>query len=282
MSCDNRLVCLLSLCDQLRREAPAFIRKLESIGIPDITMLTGDAENVAMDVSKQLGLRDGNCLFRLLPHQKLDWIKRKQGMEEGMVLSRAANASSEAVVGSEQVDLIQIQVDTVIVDLEAREGRLPAERSERTKNPDSVIRDTKRKGGKTGGNVMMIGDGMNDSTSMAAATVGVAMGAGGSAMTVAAAHVVLLTENLLLLPPTITLSQMACSVIIQNCFLAIGTKIVAIIFALTGHLELWHAILIDVGSLVVVVMNGTRPLNFKGYYEALENVSVPPPTAVPS
>jgi Cd2+/Zn2+-exporting ATPase len=84
-------------------------------------------------------------------------------------------------------------------------------------------------------------------------------------MTVAAAHIVLLTENLLLLPPTIDISRMACWVIMQNCSFAIGVKIIAIIFALVGRLALWEAILVDVGSLLVVVINGSRPLSYKGY-----------------
>jgi Cd2+/Zn2+-exporting ATPase len=86
------------------------------------------------------------------------------------------------------------------------------------------------------------------------------MGAGGSAMAVASADVVLMTDNLQLLPASIKLCQMARQTMIEGFVFAIAVKIVAIVLALTGRLAFWQAIIIDIGSLVVVVINGTKPL----------------------
>ena len=81
-------------------------------------MLTGDHIVVAAEVCRQVGIPDEACRARLLPQEKLDWIKQSE-----------------------------------------RAGR----------------------------RVLMVGDGINDAAALAGASVGVAMGAGGTAMAAAGA-----------------------------------------------------------------------------------------------
>ncbi len=63
------------------------------------------------------------------------------------------------------------------------------------------------------------------------------MGAGGSAMAVVAADVVILSNNLLRLPSAIKLCQKARRIIITNCCFAVGLKIFAIVLAILGKLH---------------------------------------------
>ena len=62
------------------------------------------------------------------------------------------------------------------------------------------------------------------------------MGAGGSAMAVVAADVVILSNNLLRLPSAISICRKARRIIITNCIFAVGLKMFAISLAILGNI----------------------------------------------
>jgi Cd2+/Zn2+-exporting ATPase len=185
---DHHFLGIISIADTLREKAKTSIDKIRREGVSEIWMLTGDSEQIADRIGKELGIR---YEARLLPEEKVMRVK-----------------------------------------------------------------EWKRKGQT----VAMVGDGVNDAPALAAADIGIAMGAVGTDVAIETADITLMADELEKIPTVIRLSRKALRVIKENLLFALVFNTVLVFLSTQGWVTMILGAVMHQASSLLVILNSMRLL----------------------
>ena len=143
-----------------------------------------------------------------------------------------------------------------VAEMVARGLSIDVVRSELTPDQKTLIVLSERKNGP----VMMIGDGVNDAPALAAADIGLAMGAKGAAASAEAADIVLLVDQLDRVLPAIEIARRSRFIALESVYVGIGLSLAGMVAAAFGLITPVQGALLQEVIDVAVILNALRAL----------------------
>ena len=183
---------------------------------------------------------------------RLEFSSRvKAGVNEALTQLRESGVKRMAILSGDASATVD-EVGNAIGIEERYAGLLPAEKLTKF---EEIYRDQKQKSDKT---VAFCGDGLNDSAVIAASDVGIAMGRGGSAVTVESADIILMDDAPEKIPVAKRLAGRIVRIANQNIAISLGLKIGIALICVIWVPSMELALIADVGSAVITVLNAMR------------------------
>lgn len=127
--------------------------------------------------------------------------------------------------------------------------------------PENKVEYVKRL--KESGHVVaMAGDGINDAPAIATADIGLAMGEGGTDISMETADVVLMADKLMQFSHAYSLAKATTRNMQQNIFIAVGVVFFLLTGVLMGDVHLASGMFIHEASVLIVILNAMRLIRF--------------------
>lgn len=128
--------------------------------------------------------------------------------------------------------------------------------------PENKVEHVKRL--KAEGHVVaMAGDGINDAPAIATADIGLAMGEGGTDISMETADIVLMADRLMQFSHAYALAKATIRNVKQNTAFAVITVFALLAGVLYGSIHLASGMFIHEGSILLVILNAMRLIGFK-------------------